>query len=115
MLAPLENLVHMRLRPTNEVGVRYAKPEDLAPAVPLLDKSLSDPDSEVRDNAALALAYADPGDKRAAPILAQIWIAVPALKRLQRCGTWAATRKGASRLWNESWPASRLDWNSIVT
>ena len=67
-----ETLVHMRLRPTNEVGVRYAKPEDLAPAVPLLDKSLSDPDSKVRDNAALALAYADPSDQRAAPILAQM-------------------------------------------
>jgi HEAT repeat protein len=67
-----ETLVHMRLRPTNEVGVRYAKPEDLAPAVPLLDKSLSDPDSEVRDNAALALAYADPSDKRAAQILVQM-------------------------------------------
>lgn len=67
-----ETLVHMRLRPTNEVGVRYAKPGDLALAVPLLDKSLSDPDSEVRDNAALALAYADPSDQRAAPILAQM-------------------------------------------
>ena len=67
-----ETLVHMRLRPTNEVGVRYAKPEDLAPAVPLLDKLLSDPDSEVRDNAALALAYADPSDRRAAQILGQM-------------------------------------------
>ena len=67
-----ETLVHIRLRPTNEVGVRYAKPEDLAPAVPLLAKLLNDPDEEVRDRAALALAYADPGDQRAAPILGQI-------------------------------------------
>ena len=67
-----ETLVHIRLRPTNEVGVRYAKPEDLAPAVPLLAKLLNDPDEEVRDRAALALAYADPGDQRAAPIIGQI-------------------------------------------
>jgi HEAT repeat protein len=67
-----ETLVHMRLRPTNEIGVRYAKPKDLAPAAPQLAKLLSDPDLEVRDRAALALAYADPGDKRAAPILGQI-------------------------------------------
>ncbi len=67
-----ETLVHIRLRPTNEVGVRYAKPEDLAPAVPQLAKLLNDPDAEVRDNAALALAYADPGDQRAAAILGQM-------------------------------------------
>ena len=67
-----ETLVHMRLRPTNEVGVRYAKPGDLAPAAPQLAKLLNDPDAEVRDNAALALAYADPSDKRAAPILGQM-------------------------------------------
>jgi len=67
-----ETLVHIRLRPTNENGVRYAKPEDLAPAAPQLAKLLSDPDAEVRDRAALALAYADPSDKRAAQILAQM-------------------------------------------
>jgi HEAT repeat protein len=58
--------------PGNSVGVRYCKPEDLAPAAPQLAKLLSDPDSEGRDKAALALAYVDPSDKRAAPILAQI-------------------------------------------
>jgi HEAT repeat protein len=67
-----ETLVHFRLRPTNEVGVRYAKPEDLAPAAPPLSKLLNDPDEEVRDRAALALAYADPDDQRAAPIIGQI-------------------------------------------
>ena len=72
-----KTLVHMRLRPTNEVGVRYAKPEDLAPAVPLLAKLLNDPDSEVRDNAALALAYADPSDNGQRRFLGKCWIAVP--------------------------------------
>lgn len=67
-----ETILHMRLRPTNEIGVRYAKPEDLAPAAPQLAKLLSDPDVEVRDHAALALAYADPSDKRTAPILVQM-------------------------------------------
>jgi HEAT repeat protein len=67
-----DTLAHMGHMPTNSVGVRYSKPEDLAPAAPQLAKLLSDPDLEVRDRAALALAYADPGDKRAAPILGQI-------------------------------------------
>jgi HEAT repeat protein len=67
-----DTLAHMGHMPTNSVGVRYSKPEDLAPAAPQLAKLLNDPDAEVRDHAALALAYADPSDKRAVPILGQI-------------------------------------------
>ena len=67
-----DTLAHMGNMPTNEVGVRYAKPEDLALAAPQLAMLLSDPNAEVRDHAAVALAYADPSDKRAVPILAQI-------------------------------------------
>ncbi len=67
-----DTLAHMGHMPANSVGVRYSKPEDLAPAAPQLAKLLSDPDAEVRDHAALALAYADPSDERAVPILAHL-------------------------------------------
>ncbi|HYB91267.1 MAG TPA: HEAT repeat domain-containing protein, partial [Candidatus Binataceae bacterium] len=67
-----DTLAHMGHMPGNAVGVRYSKPADLAPAAPQLVKLLSDPNSEVRDHAAFALAYADPSDTRAAPILGQM-------------------------------------------
>jgi HEAT repeat protein len=108
-----ETLVHIRLRPTNEVGVRIAKPEDLAPAAPQLAKLLSDPDAEVRDNAALALAYADPSDQRAAPILGQILdrgASYDAIEALQNMGSNATSAVPAL----ERVLAHSTDWLACV-
>lgn len=116
-----ETLVHIRLRPTNENGVRYAKPEDLAPAAPQLAKLLSDPDAEVRDRAALALAYADPGDRRAASILRQIldrgtssenpyFFKIDVIAALQNMGTNAKSAVPAL----ERVLAGNTDWISCV-
>jgi len=50
----------------------FAGPADLAPAAPALVKLLDDPDANVREHAAIALAYADSNDSRAVPILVGI-------------------------------------------
>ncbi len=53
-------------------GVVLATSRDLAPAAPELADALNDRDPEVRNWAAVALAYANPADARSIPILVQL-------------------------------------------
>jgi HEAT repeat protein len=53
-------------------GILLATPADLARAAPDLSEALKDTDSNVRNQAAIALARVDPGDNRAVPILTQL-------------------------------------------
>lgn len=52
--------------------VVFASTADLATAIPELIAALKDPDANVRNQAAVALAYADPDDTRSVPILAKL-------------------------------------------
>jgi HEAT repeat protein len=54
------------------VGAATASAAALAPAAPGLAEALEDPDSNVRIQAAIALALIAPNDRRAVPILVQL-------------------------------------------
>ncbi len=60
------------LKGTPSLGIVLADPADLAPAAPALADALNDPDSNVRNQAAIALAWVAPTDNRSVPILVQL-------------------------------------------
>jgi HEAT repeat protein len=55
-----------------QAGVVLASTADMAPAAPELAEVLKDSDPKIRYPAAIALAYADPTDRRAVPVLIDI-------------------------------------------
>jgi HEAT repeat protein len=67
-LAQMGDLAHLYSTNKNGLprGTVLASAADLAQAAPELKVAINDPDSDVRQQAALALAYADPSDSRAA-------------------------------------------------
>jgi HEAT repeat protein len=61
-----------RNNPDTRREIVFASAADLAPAAPALAEALKDTDSNVQQQAAIALAYADPTDSRAVPILVDL-------------------------------------------
>ncbi len=72
-LAQMRSLARMlRTLTITPPGILLATPADLARAAPDLSEALEDTDSNVRNQAAIALAWVDPSDIRAIPILTQL-------------------------------------------
>ena len=59
------------------LGIVLATRADLLRAAPDLSEALKDTDSNVRNQAAISLAWVDPGDNRAVPLLSR-WCATQA-------------------------------------